>query len=120
MKMNLVALLAYAVSLATLIFQFIIPGYSDTLLYGQLVLHAGLWFAVYRLANRAVSVRKYVIGLAAVSAVTFSLAPFDIIVSDLLYQSGGRPWATIFLRFLIHGACLIVILLAISKRQNSR
>ena len=43
MKKSLLALLAYAVSLAVLIFQFIVPGYGDLLFYVQLAFHAALW-----------------------------------------------------------------------------
>lgn len=118
MKRKLLSLLGYAVSLAVLVFQFIIPGYSDLLFYGYVALHAALWVAIYRLSCSAAHSRTLSIVLSAIAAIVFSLAPFDVIIPSLFSPEGSQGWLTVILRLAIHAVCLAVMILTISKREN--
>ena len=115
----LLTLLNYTVSLAVLIFQFIVPGYSDTLFYLQLALHAALWLAVFRLSGSAAWSPTSVVGFSAIAALLFSLAPFDITIPSLFMQPVGQAWLTVVLRFAIHAACLAIIVFVVGRRKEA-
>jgi hypothetical protein len=119
MKAILLALPIYVVSLAVLIFQFIVPGYSDLLFYGQLVLHAVLWLIVYRLSSSPTRSRTLAIVASIAAALVFSLAPFDITIPSLFNPATGQAWLSVVLRTAIHAACLVVMATAVRKAKSA-
>lgn len=113
------ALLLYAVSLAGFIFQFILAmGYSDLLYYAQMFMHATLWAITYCLARRVARPIAFSALLSVIAASLISLAPVDLMMHSLLNYP-AEVWSSLGVRFIIHLACLVAMVLIVRRAESS-
>ena len=113
------ALFLYAVSLAGFIFQFInAMGYSDLLYYAQMLMHATLWAITYCLARRVSRPIAFSALFSVIAASLISLAPVDLMMQSL-FDYPADVWSSLGVRFIIHLACLVAMVLIVRRAKSS-